>query len=425
MILAEHWEAAGERKQALAAWMRAAEQALEGNDYAACVARAERGVRCNAKGDALARLRDLQAEAHRWLGDNAAMASRAREAMRLSSPETDAWADAASKLALAYQRLGQSTDVVTLGEALAASMTHASGARLSAGARVASALALAGKREEASRLLDAALQAGRSESDPATLARLDQACANRALFEGRAAEYVERSVSAARAFAVAGDRRLSCVAQLNVGHGLLELGVSEEAARVLRGAVEEAERLGLRNIATAGSQNLGWAEYRLHHVEEALALLETSAAAFAEQGNRRLQGFSYVYVARIELSRDLAAARDAARKGLALAESAPPLRVAALAVMAVIHVRTGELEAGVAAAREALAGLEAHGVEEGEGFVRLAAAEALIGGGAQQEAAGVIERARARLVQRAEAIHREDWRWAFMSVPEHAQTVAR
>jgi tetratricopeptide (TPR) repeat protein len=315
-------------------------------------------------------------------------------------------------------------EVVAIGEQLAASMTDASTLRISAAARTASVLALAGKRAEAAALLEAALRAAASVTDPATIARLEQARANRALFEGRAGEYIERSTAAADAFATAGDRRLACVARLNVGHGLLELGMASEATSTLRAVVDEAERLGLRNIASAATQNLGWALFRSGQVKEGLHVLRASIDQFAEQGNRRLEGFSHVYIARILLEGgDVARAERSVQQGLALAESALPLRVAALAVLAAIHTRASRASEAVTAAREALDGLEAHGVEDGEGFVRLACVEALRAAGGQ-DAARALDRARERLRTRAGAIHRDDWRDSFLNVPEHARTLA-
>ncbi len=421
MVLAEHWEAGGEKIPARAAWTRAAEQALEGNDYASCIARATRGVACGANGIDLARLRDLQAEAHRWLGENSEMATRAREAMTLLPRASDAWAEAASKLALACQRLGRAAEMPAIAEELALVMT--THARVSAGARTASALALAGKRAEANWLLELVERAAATITDPAMLARVDQGRANRALFEGRAAEYVERSMSAANEFAAAGDRRLACVATLNVGHGLLELGVPD-AVSTLEEAAADAERLGLRNIASAAMQNLGWALFRANRADEALEVLATSVVGFASQGNRRLEGFSHVYVARILLERgDLDRAHAAAERGLALSESALPLRVSALAVTAAIHMCAGRHVDAVMAAREALVGLEIHGVEEGEGFIRLACAEALAAASMRDEASRAVSHAHARLLERAAAIHKSEWRACFERVPEHARTL--
>ena len=179
-------------------------------------------------------------------------------------------------------------------------------------------------------------------------------------------------------------------------------------------------RLELRSITSTATQNLGWALHRLGNEERALSLLEASVAAFAAQGNQRLRGFSHVLVARVLLDRDLGGALVAARQALAFAESAPPLRITALAVMAIIHARLGEWDAGVVAAREAAAGLEAHGVEEAEGFVRLACIDALSAGGETAEATTLRKRARERVSERAEAIHRPEWRQAFLAVSEHA-----
>ena len=225
------------------------------------------------------------------------------------------------------------------------------------------------------------------------------------------------------AFTAAGDRRLACVAPLNVGHGLLELGVSDEAEQLLSATIAEAERLGLRNIAGLATQNRGWALFRLGRADEALAVMRASIDDFTEQANRRLQGFSHAYVARMLLARgDVEGALASAHEALALAESALPLRVAALAVIAAAQTHMGRFPEAAAAAREALAGLEAHGVEEGEAFVRLAALRALRAAGATDESEHALTRARERLGQRLAAIHRPDWRVRFSGVDENVQT---
>ena len=308
MVLAEHWEAAREPAQALAAWARAAEQALEGNDYTACVARAERGVRCEARGAALGRLRDLRprptgglATTPRW------QRAPAKPSASFHATPTHGQRQRASSRSRTSASV-KLDGVVAVGNDLVACLAHPSPVKLSAAARTASALALAGKRDESNRLLDAALRASTGEKDPATLARLDQG-----LREPRFVRWPHgrvrgalRSRPAARVSPRPGDRRLSCVAQLNVGHGLLELGVSQDAAVSLRAAVDEGERLGLRNVATAASQNLGWAMFRLHRPREALALLE----AHVGRGVRRARqpaparGSPYIYIARILLGDD-------------------------------------------------------------------------------------------------------------------------
>src|SRR6185369_17267453 len=87
-VLAEHFERAGEPERAVERYRRAAEQALEGNDFAAAVARAERGA-AYASGEMLGALRLLQAEAHKWRGSASEAEQAAVEAMNrfaLGSP---------------------------------------------------------------------------------------------------------------------------------------------------------------------------------------------------------------------------------------------------------------------------------------------------------------------------------------------------
>src|SRR4029079_16990516 len=56
VVLAEHLERASERKRAITFYRRAAAQALEGNDLAACLQRADAGISCGAEGEVLGRL---------------------------------------------------------------------------------------------------------------------------------------------------------------------------------------------------------------------------------------------------------------------------------------------------------------------------------------------------------------------------------
>jgi eukaryotic-like serine/threonine-protein kinase len=59
MLLGEHFERGSEPARAVGCYVRAAEQALEGGDLGAAVARAERGIACGATGEALTRLTGL------------------------------------------------------------------------------------------------------------------------------------------------------------------------------------------------------------------------------------------------------------------------------------------------------------------------------------------------------------------------------
>jgi len=115
MVIAEHWERAGEPDRAVEHYVRAAEQALGGNDFEAADERAGRGERCGARGEALGRLELVRAEARYWLGALAESAGAAARAVRLLHPHGDGWTAAAWRLAVARMRLGDDAEIARLG----------------------------------------------------------------------------------------------------------------------------------------------------------------------------------------------------------------------------------------------------------------------------------------------------------------------
>ena len=106
LVLAEHLERGGEPERAVAHYRRAAEQALEGDDFAAAIARAERGA-AHAAGEELGTLRLIEAEAHKWMGSAAEAERCAAEAMRRVLPRSPLWYVAAAEAASMRLRLGR------------------------------------------------------------------------------------------------------------------------------------------------------------------------------------------------------------------------------------------------------------------------------------------------------------------------------
>src|SRR5262249_54939363 len=82
LTIAEHFERAGEGRQAVSWYRRAAEQALEGCDAAAALLRAERGLASGALGEERGRLLLLLAEARKWRGESAEAEAQALSAMQ-------------------------------------------------------------------------------------------------------------------------------------------------------------------------------------------------------------------------------------------------------------------------------------------------------------------------------------------------------
>jgi tetratricopeptide (TPR) repeat protein len=237
---------------------------------------------------------------------------------------------------------------------------------------------------------------------------------------------VELQIAAKAALEEAGDVRSACAAQSSIGYGLLQLGDFGEGVRALERALRDAERMGLRNVVTAVRHNLGWALARQGRLDEARRMETEAVEAFEHQLDRRLEGASRIYLARIlaEIG-DGAGAEREARAALDLLENAPAVRPDALATLArVLLIQDRRLES-LAAAREAMALLESVGTEEGEAGVRLALAEALEATGDSAAARVVLAAAQARLVERAGRITDERLRRSFLeNVPEHARTIA-
>src|SRR5262249_29960806 len=113
LVLAEHLERGGEPERAVARYRRAAEQALEGDDFAGVITRAERGA-AHAAGEEPGALRLLEAEAHKWMGSAAEAERCAVEAMRRVIPRSEAWYVAASEAASMRLRLGRHEELAAL-----------------------------------------------------------------------------------------------------------------------------------------------------------------------------------------------------------------------------------------------------------------------------------------------------------------------
>ncbi|HVY46547.1 MAG TPA: AAA family ATPase, partial [Minicystis sp.] len=172
LVLAEHREQGGEPARAVAFFLRAAEQALEGNDLAAAEARAARGLGCGADAEIAGALYAVEAEAHKWRGDNLKAEARYASALRRFAPGSPPWLKALADLATIRAKMGEHGGVLDLARELASTpYGHAATSWATAAARVAIQLLHTGHTAEADHLLgltEAAAHHARPE--PAMLA---------------------------------------------------------------------------------------------------------------------------------------------------------------------------------------------------------------------------------------------------------------
>ncbi|MCC7536871.1 MAG: protein kinase [Deltaproteobacteria bacterium] len=429
--IAEHFERGGEAAQA-ARWYRgAAEQALEGNDFAAVLAHAERAIACGASGEARATLRFLQQQAHYWRGENELTEARGLDAMNALPREHPLWYEAASHTATAARRLGRNERVCELCDELVSQLSAGGRSRglLIAASRLSHPLLNAGEYARAARLMELveAAAAAAETIEPGIAARVHAAHSVRALFAGDPGRYADLLEAATSEYERAGETRAACVQRGNRAYGLMELGDFAGAVDELRRVLETARRMGLEQVEATTKHNLGMALAQIGAIDEALEMERAAAETFAAQGDPRMEGASWTYLAAIAAMRgDLLAAEAHARHGVELLSGTPPLRPLSLATLARVLAESGRLDDALRAAEDAAATLASLGeIEVGEALVRLTHAERLHASGRHLEAARAIGVARDVLLARVAKIADARWRERYLrDVPEHARILA-
>jgi tetratricopeptide (TPR) repeat protein len=427
--LARHFELGGEPARAAGWCAVAAERSLEGDDFAGILAWADRGIALGASGQLLGTLRLLGAEAYRWQGDHEGALAAAQQAMRELPAGSAHWYFAVGQAALVSGNIGDHERLLEVfHELCAAAVPPLSAPHVIALSRVALQLLQAGLHEVAELAFDALMSVDDDviRRDPEVSASIHRARAFQGRYAGDPAASLVSFAAAAEAFEQVGDLLNACVQQVNVGWVNIELGDYAEAERNLRAALLRADRLGLTGLTAFARHNLGLALARLGQLYEA-RLVETQALeVYKQQGDRRLEGGSRIYLALIlTLEGDLAEAARQAEEAVEIVAMHPPVRACALAVLGQVWMLEGRAADALRAGEEAMRLLEdLGGIDEGEALVRLVHAAALGQAGFPQIARVAIAAARDRLLARAEKITSPALRASFLErVPENARTL--
>ena len=429
MVLAEHFERAGQPARAIASYQRAAEQALGGNDLAAAIERAGKAIGCGAAGETLGALLAILGEAYSWRGELRAAVDSSLDAMEQLARGSARWHAAAGFAARASSKLGDRRNLVAIGEELAALPVEAiDGAYVATVARVTVQLYIAGRADLARTLLARPREAGVIDStlDPIALGWVCTATATGAKIAGDLSEFVARTEQAAQSFERAGDRRSACGQQATLGYAYLELGAYEQAERMLHEALVNAESMDLSVVRGSAAQNLGIVLVRRGAHAEALKIETQAVESFRAQGDVRMEAASRAYLAEIlAVVSGLPAAVDEARRALDVASDVPLMKATILGVLADLLVQQGHPEEALHHAEEGMALLaSAGGLDEGDARLRLAHARALRSLGRNEEAAGAIARAREQLLAMAARLEGTEWQKSFLErVPENAATL--
>ncbi|MCL2725331.1 MAG: protein kinase [Polyangiaceae bacterium] len=435
VVLAEHLDRGGEPARAITFYRRAAAQALEGNDLAACLARADAGIHCGADGEVLGRLLLRKAEAHRWRAENALAKECAEHALGLLPRGERRWFLAAGEAVEASARLGEHGDLQHTVDQLRAVTTpeRLTPPHLIALTRAACMLMEAGNylsADELLRAIDGAYEAAREEreqdDDPLAAAHVYRTRAYRAQVAGDAATALSLYNIAIAKFEEAGDTRAACRQLVSAAAACIELGAYAEAERALDDALASSERMGLTGVIASARHHSAMLLARQGDTATALALANSAIAAFAAQGDRHMEAAARLYRAVfLARSKDLAEAEREAKAAIEGSGAYSPLGAYAYAVLGRIYLNGNQPNRAEAPAYEAIRLLDSlGGVEEGESYLRLVFAETRIALGDREGARDALATARVRILERTAMIHDATWKAFFLErVPENARTL--
>ncbi|MFO0758436.1 MAG: hypothetical protein U0359_18230 [Byssovorax sp.] len=426
LALARHFELGGEAPRAVEAYARAAEQALESDDFSAAIEHAGRAVGLGASDELLGRLRLTQAEAHVHRGEFEAAQRCANEAMALLSPAAPAFFRAAGAAAHASGKLGDLARLKEIAGALLQTPPLPGSACAAALANAVIQLYLGGDAALADVLIERLRALAEGSSDPEVKAHAARSAGIQASFAGNPVATIQHLGAAIEGFEAAGDLRAACAQKKTQGWYAGECGAIEEGERALRDALTVAARLGLANLVAHAKHDIGSPLIRLGKLDEAARFQEEAIAAFRAQGDRRLESGAHGALSWIRrLQGNSLEAQRLAREALALAPS-EPLRITALAFLGAALLAAGSAREALAATEEGLRVLAScGGTEEGVALLQLTHAEALLAEGRAEEAAQAIAAAKAGVLERAAKISDPALRASFLGrIDEHAQILA-
>jgi tetratricopeptide (TPR) repeat protein len=430
MVLAEHLAQGGRPEQAIEWTIRAAQEALMGNDFDGAQRCTEYGLSLGAQGEERGRLLLIDSEARTWKAADDSGEAKALDALEELPRHSDLWYDALRYvLAARIPARRESLDFV-VAELKDSKQDAAASQSLAMALVVASEhLSFHGNHETS---LEFVIRAERiCEEGPMRDRLLGwtlRARGSSLLFAGEHEAALPAYLAAAKWFEEVGDRREYCSIGTTIGWlQATELGLHSQAEPTLRRTMAFAEELGLPGVVASAKQNLAVALMHLKRFDEAQALLEETIADFERRGDNRLCAGSLYYLVLLFTIREQPfVAIEKGRAALEIAKGVPTTTAcvqAALARALLLAGENGEALQHADAAVKILA--ELGGIEEGESLIVLAYGEALLANGEVERARETMRAANERLHRRAMAIGDAKIREAFLQqVPEHARTAA-
>ncbi|HEX4418123.1 MAG TPA: protein kinase [Kofleriaceae bacterium] len=423
LVLAEHYQRSGDAERALGFLIRAAIQALEGNDLMAALSRAERAVLIGVQGEQLGTLRSVQAWAYFWSANLVAAFTSAQEAVRLLPAGSLFWCSAMGSLFLSGGLAGKAAEIPAFVEPFVTALptSEARTQYVQAACSLASVFSLSGNREKAYQFLDRISEIARDyEAQDATMRGWVRHARNwhvRFLEPDPWQAHVTAQEAAA-AFTEAGDRRMNATEMVYVGLSQWDLGDPVAAEATLRSTLKLGlqlqEALVVRLVRCYLPQIL--LEYNdpsFLEEAEAMALAVHQTAANTYYGGLALSVLSQVALRRGELAQ----AAESARNAVEFLRIARPLQPLAYTALLQVLVRQERGDEASLVADEAAALLDSiGGAGRQELGCRLAIVEAKRAAGSPA-VPEVLQIAIAALTRRADTIPDPALRQRFLDQP--------
>jgi tetratricopeptide (TPR) repeat protein len=427
-VIAEHFLRSDTPERAGPWLLRAAEQALGGNDLARAAALASRALEVSSRPDVRGGAHHVRAEATRFRGDYANAIADARAAIEELEPGT----------ARFYLALGEAIAASAFSgdydgaEELAARaqrtppLPGAEDAQLVCLARGGTQMVENARHAQ----VDALLASLRSIDRPLSLhasAWVSWLTAMRALASGDLGTFVVETESALAAFRAVGEVRNVCSHRTNLAYAYSELGDYEHAERELRSVIADVRRFGMPMVEAYALHNLGNVLGALGRTQEGVTAQRQAADVGARIQDARIEGAARAYLAKalLEAGDPAAAAREHER-AMELLVQHPPLLEVARTVGARLALALGRVDDALELAAQAARVADAHGgFEDGETLVRLTHVEALLAAGRSDEARQVAVAAKARLEARASRIVDPTRRESFLHAVRESRELLR
>lgn len=423
LVLAEHYQRSGDAERALGFLIRAAIQALEGNDLMAALSRAERAEQIGVQGEQLGTLRSVQASAHFWSANLVAAFASAQEAVPLLPAGSLFWCSAMGSLFLSGGLAGKAAEMAAFIEPFVTTLptSEARTQYVQAACSLASVFSLSGNRQKAYQFLDRISEIAHDyEAQDATMRGWVRHAQNWHVrfLEPDPWRANVTAQEAAAAFTEAGDRRMCATETVYVGLSQWELGDPVAAEVTLRSTLE----LGLRlqetlvvRLVRCYLPQILLERNDPHELQEAEAMV---LAVHQTAANTYYGGLALSVLSQIALRRgELEQAAESARKAVEFLRIAPPLQPLAYTALINVLLRQGRGVEASQVADEAAALIDSiRGAGRQELGCRLAIIEAKRA--AESPAVSeVLQIALAELTRRADTIPDPALRQRFLEQP--------